>query len=176
VTGETGAGKSILLGALQLLAGARIDKTAIRQGAPAAEVEASLFFPKNAALDAVLDRLELPRCEEGVLLLKRTVPRDKAPRITVNGALATLAALQELGELWIDFHGRANRAGCSRRLPARAARPVCGDGVALERYAAAYRKWRDLVAEAERIAHETKLSPDQVDYLRGELEGIDGLG
>ena len=44
VTGETGAGKSILLGALQLLAGARIDKTAIRQGAPAAEVEASLFF------------------------------------------------------------------------------------------------------------------------------------
>jgi DNA repair protein RecN (Recombination protein N) len=176
VTGETGAGKSILLGALQLLAGARVDKTAIRQGAAAAEVEASLFFQKNAALDAALDRLELPRCEDGVLLLKRTVPREKAPRVTVNGALATLAALQELGELWIDFHGpgeprRLLKAGCQLEL----LDLFAGDSAALARYGAAYRKWRDLVAEAERIAHETKLSPDQIDYLRGEVEGIDGL-
>ena len=176
VTGETGAGKSILLGALQLLAGARVDKTAIRQGAAAAEVEASLFFSKNAALDAALDRLELPRCEDGVLLLKRTVPREKAPRVTVNGALATLAALQELGELWIDFHGpgeprRLLKAGCQLEL----LDLFAGNGEALARYGAAYGKWRDLEAEAERIAHETKLSPEQIDYLRGEVEGIDGL-
>jgi DNA repair protein RecN (Recombination protein N) len=176
VTGETGAGKSILLGALQLLAGARVDKTAIRQGAAAAEVEASLFFPKNGALDAALDRLELPRCEDGVLLLKRTVPREKAPRITVNGALATLAALQELGELWIDFHGpgeprRLLKAGCQLEL----LDLFAGNGEALVRYGAMYGKWRELVAEAERIAHETKLSPDQIDYLRGEVESIDGL-
>ncbi len=177
VTGETGAGKSILLGALQLLAGSRIDKTVIRQGAAACEVEASLFFPKNAELDALLDRLELPRCEEGVLLLKRTVPREKAPRITVNGALATLAALQELGELWIDFHGpgeprRLLKAGCQLEL----LDLFAGNREPLERYGAAYRKWRELCAEAERIAHETKLSPDQIDYLRGEVESIDGLG
>lgn len=176
VTGETGAGKSILLGALQLLAGARVDKTVIRQGAPAAEVEASLFFKKNAALDAVLDRLELPRCEDGVLLLKRTVAREKAPRITVNGTLATLAALQELGELWIDFHGpgeprRLLKAGCQLEL----LDLFAGNHEPLERYGAAYRQWRELCAEAERIAHETKLSPDQIDYLRGEVESIDGL-
>jgi DNA repair protein RecN (Recombination protein N) len=176
VTGETGAGKSILLGALQLLAGARVDKTIIRQGAAACEVEASLFFPKTAALDAVLDRLELPRCEDGVLLLKRTVPREKAPRITVNGGLATLAALQELGELWIDFHGpgeprRLLKAGCQLEL----LDLFAGDAEILARYEAAYGSWRELVAEAERISHETKLSPDQIDYLRGEVETIDGL-
>src|SRR5687768_10079283 len=105
VTGETGAGKSILLGALSLLAGERADKTIIRQGAPATEVEASLFFADAKAIDALLEELDLPPCEEGLLILKRSVPRDKAPKITVNGGLATLAALQRLGERWVDFHG-----------------------------------------------------------------------
>ncbi len=105
VTGETGAGKSILLGALSLLAGERADKTIIRQGAAACEVEASLFFEDARAIDAVLAELDLPPCEDGVLILKRSLPRDKAPKITVNGGLSTLAALQRLGEHWVDFHG-----------------------------------------------------------------------
>src|SRR5579863_10124917 len=77
VTGETGAGKSILLGGLSLLAGERADKAIIRQGAAACEVEASLYIPDSRTIDAVLAELELPPCEEGVLLLKRTLPRDK---------------------------------------------------------------------------------------------------
>src|SRR5476649_2632071 len=105
VTGETGAGKSILLGALSLLSGARADKTVIRQGAPACEVEAALFFADPSRINALLAELELPTCEDGVLLLKRTLSRDKVPKITVNGSLATLAALAGLGEHWIDFHG-----------------------------------------------------------------------
>ena len=105
VTGETGAGKSILLGALSLLAGARAEKTVIRQGAAACEVEAALFFEDPRKIDALLASLDLPPCEDGLLILKRSLPRDKAPKITVNGGLATLAALQALGEQWIDFHG-----------------------------------------------------------------------
>src|SRR5579871_5747992 len=104
VTGETGAGKSILLGALSLLAGERADKTIIRQGAAACEVEAGLFFSDAGKIDRLLAELDLPPCEDGVLLLKRSLPRDKAPKLTVNGGLATLAALQRLGEHWIDFH------------------------------------------------------------------------
>ena len=90
VTGETGAGKSILLGALSLLAGERAEKTIIRQGAAACEVEAALFFKNTGIIDAVLIGLDLPPCEEGVLILKRSVPREKAPKITINGGLATL--------------------------------------------------------------------------------------
>src|SRR5665213_2072003 len=85
VTGETGAGKSILLGALSLLAGERADKTIIRQGAAACEVEAALYFAAPKAIDAVLAELSLPPGEDGLLLLKRTLPLDKAPRIAVNG-------------------------------------------------------------------------------------------
>ena len=176
VTGETGAGKSILLGALQLLAGARADKTVIRQGAAVCEVEAALHFPKSAVLDAVLDRLELPRCEEGVLLLKRSVPREKAPRITVNGGLATLAALQELGERWIDFHGpgeprRLLKGGCQLEL----LDLFAGNRDLLTRYSGLYLAWRELQAKVAKLAAEKQLSSDQIDYLRGEVENIDGL-
>ncbi len=176
VTGETGAGKSILLGALGLLAGARADKTIIRQGAPATEVEAAVFFADPRKLDERLAALDLPASEDGLLILKRSVPRDKAPRITVNGSLATLAALQALGELWVDFHGPSE----PRRLLQAAAQLELLDlfgrcGPALDAYRARYRAWRELLAERERLAGETRLSPDQIQFLEAQLEKMTQL-
>jgi DNA repair protein RecN (Recombination protein N) len=176
VTGETGAGKSILLGALSLLAGERADKAIVRQGAAACEVEASLFFADARRIDALLAELELPACEEGVLILKRSVPREKAPKITVNGSLATLAALQRLGERWIDFHGpseprRLLKEGCQLDLLDLFGRA----GGARAAYAASYRAWRELVAERTRLATETKLAPDQIDFLTNQLAKLDAL-
>ena len=116
VTGETGAGKSILLGALSLLAGARADKTIIRQGAPACEVEAALFFADSRKLDAALAALDLPPCDDGVLILKRSLPRDKAPayfRQRQHGhARRRCRNWANTGSI---STARANRAGCSRR-------------------------------------------------------------
>jgi DNA repair protein RecN (Recombination protein N) len=176
VTGETGAGKSILLGALSLLAGERADKTLIRQGAPACEVEASLYFEDSKAMDALLAELDLPPCEEGILILKRSLPREKAPKLTVNGGLATLAALQRLGEAWIDFHGpseprRLLKESCQLDLLDLYGRA----GEALTAYSAKYVVWRDLLAERERIARETKLSPDQIKFLENQLARLDAL-
>lgn len=176
VTGETGAGKSILLGALAMLAGERVDKTVIRQGAPACDVEASLYFEDSKAIDALLAELDLPPCEEGLMILKRSVPRDKAPKISVNGSMATLASLQRLGEHWVDFHGPSE----PRRLLKESCQLELLDsygeaGKVLAAYQERYRAWRELVAERERIATETKLSPDQIDFLRNQLAQIDAL-
>ncbi|MBX3739125.1 MAG: AAA family ATPase [Candidatus Didemnitutus sp.] len=176
VTGETGAGKSILLGALSLLAGARVDKTIVRQGAAACEVEAALFFADTRKLDAALEALDLPPCDDGVLILKRSVPREKAPKISVNGSLATLSALQELGEHWIDFHGpgeprRLLKDGCQRELLDLFAR----NDDARAKYAAAYGTWRGLVDERERLLAAEKLSPDQIEFLRSQLKKFDAL-
>ncbi len=176
VTGETGAGKSILLGALSLLAGERAEKTVIRQGAPACEVEAALYFESSKVIDAVLAELELPACEDGLLILKRSVPREKAPRITVNGSLATLTALQRLGEHWIDFHGpgeprRLLKEGCQLELLDLYGR----GGEALASYQTAYRAWRELQAERDRVSGETKLAPDQISYLEDQLARLDAL-
>ena len=176
VTGETGAGKSILLGALSLLAGERADKTVIRQGAPACEVEASLYFSSPGRIDAVLAELGLPASEEGVVILKRSLHRDKPPRITVNGSLSTLAALQRLGEHWVDFHGPGE--------PRRLLQPACqlelldlyGRGEeALSRYREKYDGWRRLCAERDRLVGEARLPPEQVEFLRQQLAQLESL-
>lgn len=176
VTGETGAGKSILLGALALLAGARADKSVIRQGAAACEVEAALFFADSAKLDAALAALDLPPCDDGVLILKRSLPRDKAPRLSVNGSLATLAALQTLGEQWIDFHG----PGEPRRLLKEAGQRELLDlfarnTAALAAYHQAHASWRAQLAERARLQGTGRLSPDQVEFLRMQLARFDAV-
>jgi DNA repair protein RecN (Recombination protein N) len=176
VTGETGAGKSILIGALALLAGERADKAVIRQGAPACEVEASLHFGDPRRIDAVLAEMDLPACEEGLLVLKRSISRERPPKITVNGGLATLAALQRLGELWIDFHGpseprRLLRESCQLELLDLYGRA----GPALEAYSANYRAWCALQAESERLASEARLSPDELAFMESQLAKLDRL-
>src|ERR1700679_3729300 len=176
VTGETGAGKSILIGALSLLAGERADKAVIRQGAAACEVEASLHFKDPRRIDALLAELDLPACEDGLLVLKRSVPRERAPKITVNGGLATLAALQRIGEVWIDFHGpseprRLLKDSCQLELLDLYGRA----GPALEEYGAHYRAWCELQAESERLASETRLSPDELAFTEGQLAKLDRL-
>ncbi|MFI5335258.1 MAG: DNA repair protein RecN [Opitutales bacterium] len=176
VTGETGAGKSILLGALSLLAGARADKTVIRQGADACEVEAALFFTDTRRLDMVLANLGLPACDDGVLILKRSLPREKAPKISVNGSLATLSALQELGGHWIDFHGpgeprRLLREGGQRELLDLFAH----NAAVLEKYRALYTTWKDRLAERDRLLGAERLSADQIDFLKTQLAKIDAL-
>ena len=176
VTGETGAGKSILLGALSLLAGERSDKTLVRQGAAASEVEASLHFPRPGGINSVLEELGLPACEEGILILKRSVPLEKAPRITVNGSLATLAALQRLGAHWIDFHGpgeprRLLREDCQLELLDVFAR----NGEALAEYRKRYGAWQDRRRERERLEGEASLPPDQLDFLKSQLSRMDAF-
>lgn len=176
VTGETGAGKSVLLGALSLLAGERADKTIIRQGAALCEVEAVLFFGSPQTVDLLLAELGLPACEEGALIIKRSVSREKAQRISVNGGFATLAALQRLGEVWIDFHGPSE--------PRRLLKEACQlelldlfacDGKALGEYAEQYQAWRALKAEREKVGAAERLSPDQIEFLEGQLRKLESL-
>jgi DNA repair protein RecN (Recombination protein N) len=176
ITGETGAGKSIVVGALGLLAGERADKSIIRQGTPACEVEASLYFRDSETVNALLAELDLPACEDGLLVLKRSVPLERAPKITVNGGLATLAALQRIGERWIDFHGpseprRLLRDSCQLELLDLYGRA----GPALEAYAERYGAWCDLQAESERIASEARLTPDELAFMEAQLAKLDRL-
>jgi len=100
----------------------------------------------------------------------------KAPKITVNGGLATLAALQSLGEQWIDFHG----PGEPRRLLKDAAQLELLDlfgrtSARLVEYRDSYHAWRALVAERTRLATETRLPVDQIQFLESQLTKMDQL-
>ena len=176
VTGETGAGKSVFLGALSLLSGARSDKSVIRSGEDQCEVEAAMQFERPNSINSLLVEIGLPECEDGVLLLKRSLRASKASRISINGSLATLANLQALGSLWIDFHGpgepqRLLKNECQLEMIDLFAR-LQGE---VEQYRNAYDEWRQTLSEIERLRNTTKLSQDQIDFLRQQIDRIDAL-
>ena len=174
VTGETGAGKSILLGALSFLSGSRAEKTIIRQGAEACEVEAGLYFEDPSGLDSKLESLELPACEEGSLILRRSLSRQKMPKVQINGALTTLANLRTIGEMWIDFHG----PGEPRKLLRDEWQRVMLDSYArlgsdLEDYGRSYHRWRSLRDEVESLREREQLLPEEREFLSKEVETIE---
>src|SRR5438067_429520 len=110
LTGETGAGKSILVDALHLVLGGRAQADAVRTGAEEAEVQA-LFRPRDpAATDARLAALGLPAAG-GELVVRRTVQREGRSRAWVNGALATAAQLAQATRGLLDISGQHEHVG-----------------------------------------------------------------
>lgn len=105
VTGETGAGKSIILGALTLVLGERADKTLIRTGADQCSVEAVFDLGDVRQLNAFLEEHGIEPCEEGQLLLKRSFTSGGTNRQFINGTQTTLANLKEVGAGLVDLHG-----------------------------------------------------------------------
>lgn len=106
ITGETGAGKSILIGALNLVLGERADRTLIRSGAESCSVEAVFDITGlKAPLAGFLEENGLEPCDEKQLLLKRTFTAGGANRQFVNGSPTSLQTLGALGEWLVDIHG-----------------------------------------------------------------------
>ena len=176
VTGETGAGKSVLLGALSLLAGNRAAKTIVRKGAEECAVEAELEVEGDRRFDETLKALDLPACDDGLLILKRSVHATKAGRISVNGGSATLTQLQQLGELWIDFHGPGEPQKLMRAETQLEMLDLhAGLAAPLAAYRAGWRQRHDLLREAAEAAAAERLSEDEEAFLRSQLEKLDSL-
>src|SRR5262249_7514899 len=104
VTGETGAGKSIIIGALKLLLGERADKTLIRTGAESCTVEAIFAARDFTALNRQLEAAGAEPAEHE-LILKRTFSLGGNSRQFVNGSPTTLAVLKLIGDELVDLHG-----------------------------------------------------------------------
>lgn len=176
VTGETGAGKSVLLGALGLLSGSRADKSLIRQGADSCEVDGVLHLADTAAIDSFLKELGLPCCEEGTLVLSRTLERSRAAKVRVNGQLTTVGNLQALGEFWIDFHGPGEPQKLfDERWQLELIDLFAKNGARLAAYRRDFMAWRELLAERERLSTAEQLSPDEREFLQTQIEAIDAL-
>jgi len=106
ITGETGAGKSIMIGALNLVLGERADRTLIRSGADNCSVEALFDVSKlGVPIKSFLEENGLEPCEDNQLLLKRTFTASGTNRQFINGSPTTLQALATLGQWLVDIHG-----------------------------------------------------------------------
>ena len=105
VTGETGAGKSILIGALDLLIGERADKSLVRSGAASCVVEGVFALRDPQGVDDILGELGLPGSEDGQLIIRRVVKAEGGGQAVVNDAPVTVQALKRIGTLLLDMHG-----------------------------------------------------------------------
>ncbi len=152
VTGETGAGKSLLIGALQLLLGERADKSLIRAGAESCTVEAVFDVGEARELDAWLGEQGAEPCADGELLLKRTLSAAGAGRQFLNGSACTLSALKALGDRLVDLHGPHDHQSLfSREAQTRVLDAYAGAGVTAADFAAAHREQTRLAAEIARL-------------------------
>jgi len=104
ITGETGAGKSIIIGALQLLLGERADKSLIRTGADTCTAEAVFTGKELQKLNPQLIEAGVEECGDD-LILKRTLSATGANRQFINGSPTTLAILKNIGDALVDLHG-----------------------------------------------------------------------
>jgi DNA repair protein RecN (Recombination protein N) len=152
LTGETGAGKSILVDALELLVGARAEASLVREGAERAELSAEFEIEARSPLADWLAERELAG-DAGGLILRRTLDRAGRSRCFINGHAATLAQLREAGEFLVDIHGQHEHQSLLRPAAQRELLDAHGGAQALAREcAAAFREWQRLqalAAEAE---------------------------
>ena len=94
VTGETGAGKSVILGALKFLLGERADRAVVRSGAPSAGIEAVFSLGETSEIDSLLEESGIDQCQDGELILKRTIAAEGAGRQFINGSPSNLSVLK----------------------------------------------------------------------------------
>lgn len=175
LTGETGAGKSILVDALLLAVGGRADTGAVRHGADRAEVTAGFDVAGNPPALAWLEEQQIRH--EGEVLLRRTVAADGRSRAYVNGQMMSVQSQRSLGELLVDVHGQLEFQSLARRSYQREL--LDGSGSLQPQVTAmrdAFRSWKAL--DLERAAFEARGRDRErrlelLEHYVAELEALD---
>lgn len=176
VTGETGAGKSVLLGALAMLSGARCGKEAVGGYSDTCRVEAVLRFKDTSKIDRLLESSGLPPCEDGTLLISRVVGISKPSRAFVNSSPAPLSFLSKLGGYWIDFHGPGEPQKLfSRKNQLEMLDTFAGDSQLLEEYMRIYSERRQMLSNIESLSQTKSLGEDEIEFLRSRIAAIDAV-
>ena len=170
LTGETGAGKSILIDALQLALGARADAGSVREGAQRAEVSAE--FDSSPALQGWLAEAGFDGAPE--LLLRRTVDTQGRSRGWINGSPATAAQMRALGEQLVDIHGQHAWQSLTRADAVRELLDAYA-GLDARPLAQAWRRWREAdqaLAQAQAAQDSLQRERDRLAWQIGEIERL----
>ena len=167
ITGETGAGKSLLMGALRLLLGERADKSMIRTGETSCSVHAEYGLSDSTQVDAVLEDVGLESCEGGLLIIRRVIT-ESANKTMVNDEPVTLQVLRRLGEVLVDMHGPYDHQSLLNQSVQLEILDAFGQlDTEMAAYEEAYSKYRDI---QRRI---TALNSDNEEDLERQIEFLD---
>jgi len=183
LTGETGAGKSILIDALALVLGERSDAGLVREGCARAEISAEFFVEQLPGVMGWLEANDLAD-EPGVCLLRRVLESGGRSRAYVNGRSSTLQQVKELGERLVDIHGQHEhqslvRSGAQREL----VDAFAGAHALAREVENAWRRWQDLKRQrleweknAEALAIERAQLEAQAHELTKLAYSVEGWG
>ncbi|WP_156721764.1 DNA repair protein RecN [Streptomyces apocyni] len=174
VTGETGAGKTMVVTSLGLLLGGRADPALVRIGAKSAVVEGRISVPAGAP--AVLRAEEAgAELDDGALLISRTVSAEGRSRAHLGGRSVPVGLLGELADDLVAVHGQTDQQGLLKPARQRGALDrYAGDAVAtpLAKYTAAYRRLRAVVTELDELTTRARERAQEADLLRFGLDEI----
>ena len=177
-TGETGAGKSILIDALQLALGGRGDASVVREGASKADITAD--FAVGGAAQAWLVKNEFA-LEEGGALLRRVIDNAGRSKAYINGIAATATQLRDLGDMLVDIHGQHAHQSLLKTeaqralLDTQAAFKDAGAAGDAQQVAAFYKSWRALARQREEFESNAKnvlMERERLEWQVGELEKL----
>lgn len=173
ITGETGAGKSILLGALALILGERADKGLIRTGEEQCSAEAVFDLQDSKEIPGALVELGLPACEAGQLILRRTI-KSTGGQCWVNDAPVTVQVLRSIGGNLVDMHGpHDHQSLLSQDAQRDLLDAFAHSEKAIAKYREAYGAWREAL---DRKAALEAAGPDaalQIDLLAHRVKEIE---
>jgi len=173
VTGETGAGKSIIIGALSLLLGERADKGVIREGAEQCSIEA-VFNSGPAEIDRLLQESGLPPCGEGTLILRRILSAGGAGRQFVNDSPATLQVLKLIGDLLVDMHGPHDHQSLLKPdFQLNLLDAFARDEKIIAAYQAIFEERRELLERKETLQTNNGNAPHEMDMLAFQIKELE---
>jgi DNA repair protein RecN (Recombination protein N) len=163
LTGETGAGKSMLIDALELLVGGKGDASLVREGAERAELSAEFDLQKE--LEAWIEEHDLAG-DPGAVILRRTIDRAGRSRCFINGHAATLAQLRDAGERLVDIHGQHEHQSLLRASAQRELVDAHAGAQDLAKDTAeAFRTWKRLAQMAESADSEFQKREEERAFL-----------
>src|SRR5205809_7277202 len=173
ITGETGAGKSIIIGALQLLLGERADKSLIRTGADLCTVEAVFTGTGMRKLNPQLAEAGIEPCEND-LILKRTLSSTGTNRQFINGSPTTLSVLKSLGDELVDLHGpHDHQSLLSPEKQLQLLDSFARAEQQLEEYRSLYRQLQTLLTEHSALNTAETAREQELDLLRHQIVEIE---
>ena len=176
LTGETGAGKSIIVGALSLLIGERASSDVVRAGAERASVEAVFDLEQLPAVRERAEELGF-RLEDGLLILRREVAAAGRNRAWVGGSPTTAGVVGELGSSLVDLHGQHEHQTLLRARDQRSILDAYGGSTALAKEVARrYRVLEGLRDQLEEREEKQRIVEAREDFLRFQLNEIDEAG
>jgi len=174
LTGETGAGKSILLDALGLVLGERSDAGLVRSGETQASVSATFVLGEHQALRALLAELELDAGDE--LILRRSLQADGKSRAFVNDTAVSIGALKRIGELLVERHGQHDQRGLLDSKTHRALLDsYAANAALLKKTATAFAAWKEARAQQEALAASMQGAANEEQWLRQSVKELGAL-